>query len=791
MELGVRKGLEGIKKAWNKERFGIKKAGVFLSGKGKNRVRNKESKNKFTTKMQKKLVVLFFLILLAFLGLSARIIMISKENGESYKKQILSQQQYESKTLPYKRGDIVDSKGSKLAVSEKVYNVVLDTYLMTEKEDYIEPTISALTKCFGLNGADIRTYITANPTSRYNVLARRLSYDEVSPFLDMQADKENGGANIQGVWFEEEYKRVYPNGALGSTILGFMGKDNGSYGLEEFYNDTLNGVSGREYGYLNDDSTLERSIKPAVDGNSLVLTVDANIQSIVERCLLDYREEYTDSVVDGPGYKNAGCVIMDVHTGEILAMADNSGYDPNDSQNPDKLIGQYMIDVSGNSTDTVITEEVLNEMKSDNDLLYQNLNNMWKNFCISNTYEPGSVAKPFTVATAIESGVITGNETYNCYGYLEVGGHKIKCHNTLGDGMLTVAEAIERSCNVAMMHIGEATGVNTFTKYQKEFNFGLKTNVDLAGEARTAGLLYDASNMGPAELATSTFGQGFNVTMIQMITAFSSLINGGYYYEPHIVSKIVNSEGATVRNIEPRVLKQTISRSTSEQIIEECNLVVTGEHGTGKTARPAGYMIGGKTGTAETLPRGNHKYVVSFMGYAPADDPQIAIYVVVQEGNGDYHGDAKHATRIVRSVLTEVLPYLNISMTEPLSDEEKQELEERKLAATGAAKDEPAEGEEGEAANPDGTEGNAGDSAEGGTEGSAESKENGGGEKGTTAENDAESDNTEGEGENGENAQPQIKIDPETGYAINSDGELVDPQTGVPVEPSGSGLDGL
>lgn len=727
--------------------------------------KKKENRNKFTTRMQKKLLVLFFFVLLAFAGLSARLILINKENGESYKKQILSQQQYESKTLPYRRGDIMDSKGSKLAVSEKVYNVVLDTYLMTEKEEYIEPTISALTKCFGVNGAEIRTYIAENPTSRYNVLARRLSYEEVSPFLEMEADKENGGANIQGIWFEEEYKRVYPNGELASTILGFMGKDNGSYGLEEYYNDILNGTNGREYGYLNDDATLERSIKPAVDGNSLVLTVDANIQSIVERCLKEYREEYTNSVVDGPGYKNAGCIIMDIHTGNILAMADSSGYDPNNAQNPEKLIGQFKIDVSGNGTDELITQEVLSDMVSDNDLLYQNLNNMWKNFCISNTYEPGSVAKPFTVATAIESGAITGNETYNCGGFLEIGGHKIKCHNTLGDGTLTVGEAIERSCNVAMMHIGEATGVNTFTKYQSNYNFGLKTNVDMAGEARTAGLLYDASNMGPAELATSTFGQGFNVTMIQMITAFSSLINGGYYYEPHIVSKIVNADGATVKNIEPRVLKQTISRSTSDKIVEYCNLVVTGEHGTGKTARPAGYMIGGKTGTAETLPRGNHKYVVSFMGYAPADDPQIAIYVVVQEANGDYHGDAKHATRIVRSILTEVLPYLNISMTEELSEEEKQELAEHKLEVTGAAKN-VSDNEADENAD-ENAEGSAGDESDG--------------------------DDSSAGTENGEGnlQEPEITIDPETGYAVNFEGELVDPATGVPVEPSGTGLDGL
>ena len=298
--------------------------------------------------------------------------------------------------------------------------------------------------------------------------------------------------------------------------------------------------------------------------------------------------------------------------------------------------------------------------------------------------------------------------------------------------------------------------------------------MDLAGEARTAGLLYNAGNMGPAELATSSFGQGFNVTMIQMITAFSSLVNGGYYYEPHVVSKIVNADGATVKNIEPRVLKQTVSRETSEKIIEYCNTVVTGEKGTGKTARPAGYMIGGKTGTAETLPRGNHKYVVSFMGYAPADDPQIAIYVVVQEANGDWNGDAKHATRIVRNVLTEVLPYLNISMTEELSEEEKQELAERKLAITGAAKNVSGDstGENGE---------NTGEAG----------SEEGVSTEGTENAPDGENTGENGGSGDGEDTGQEIQIDPETGYAVNFAGALVDPETGVPIEPSGSDLDGL
>ena len=250
---------------------------------------------------------------------------------------------------------------------------------------------------------------------------------------------------------------------------------------------------------------------------------------------------------------------------------------------------------------------------------------------------------------------------------------------------MTLERAIAKSCNVSLMKIAQTIGPEKFTEFQKNFNFGLKTNVDLAGEARTASLVYEAEQMGPTDLATNSFGQNFNVTMIQMITAYSSLINGGYYYEPHLVSKITDTNGATIKVIEPRVLKQTISESTSEYIRQYCRAVV--EYGTGKTARPAGYMIGGKTGTAETIDQNTHKrspdeYVVSFMGFAPVDDPQIAIYVVVDRANATRQDDAKYATRIVRGVLTEILPYLQIFMTEELSDAERKELEAMQLEIT-------------------------------------------------------------------------------------------------------------
>lgn len=650
------------------------------------------NKNKFSIKMQKKLVVLFGMVLLAFTGLSVRLIWLTRENGTSYQKQVLAQQQYDSKTLPYRRGDIVDAKGTKLATSEKVYNLVIDAKVMNTtlngKTPYLEPTLEALGQCFpGLDMTKIREHVQTNKTSSWYVPLKQLTYEEISSFKEAQ----NANSNIKGVWFEEEYKRTYPYGSLAADVIGFTGTDNeGSYGLEEYYNEVLNGINGREYGYLNDDLNLERTVKAAVDGSSIHSTIDANVQMIVEKYLKQFMEEYQDNDHPGNGAENVGCIIQWVNTGEILAMASAPSYDLNNVRDPQALLGSMMVgkvdkengyyEIKKNGT--VIDQTVLDGM--DEDALYLNLNNLWKNYCITGTYEPGSVAKPFTVAMALEKGVISPGTTFECSGYMEIGGYKIRCHNG-AEGTMTLEKAVAKSCNVTMMKIAQAVGAADFCEYQNIFNFGLKTNVDLAGEARTASLVYSADAMGPTDLATNSFGQNFNVTMIQMITAFSSLVNGGYYYEPHLVSRITNASGATVENIEPRILKQTISEETSAYIRQYCKAVVT--EGTGKTARPAGYMIGGKTGTAETIDQNTHKrsdteHVVSFMGYAPADDPQIAIYVVVDRPNVSHQGDAKHATRLVRSILTEVLPYLNIFMTEELSDTEREELAALNLEIT-------------------------------------------------------------------------------------------------------------
>jgi stage V sporulation protein D (sporulation-specific penicillin-binding protein) len=713
---------------------------------------------KFTIGMKKKLVVLFVLALLAFVGLGVRLILITKNNGEEYEKQVLSQQQYDSTTLPFRRGEILDANGTILAYSEKVYNVILDAKLLLRSDKYLEPTIRALVKEFGLDSGEIRQYLAEHPTSQYYILAKKLPYDEIKNFQDMITPGMEGyDANIQGVWFESSYIRKYPNGSLACDVIGFTsGDNNGMYGLEEYYNNTLSGTMGREYGYLDEDSNLERTTIPATDGDNIITTIDGNLQNIVERHLQEFNDTYANNFREGNGANNVGCIMMDVNTGEILAMASYPKFDLNDPRNKSALIGMPAVDEKGNKvkgesvfdSGVYITEEMLSDFTDEQ--LYQNYNALWKNFCISDTYEPGSVAKPFTVATGIESGSITGNEVYNCNGSLEVGGWEIKCHNTYGDGAVSVQRGIEISCNVAMMYIAQATGVSTFTKFQKDFGFGLKSNIDLAGEARTEGLTYKASDMTSTDLATNSFGQGFNIDMIEGITGFCSLINGGYYYEPHVVKRIVSSSGATIKNVEPRVLRQVISQSTSDKIVEFCNTVVSGPNGTGKTARPAGYMIGGKTGTAQTLPRGNRQYVVSFMGYAPADDPEIAIYVVVDRPNARYQDDAKFATRIVRAVLTEALPYLNYPMTEPLSEKEQAELEElREKMITSAV----ATTEEGEETTEEGAEE-------------------------TTEETQTEEETTEEETQQS-SIWETFDVDQSTGYYIDPNtGDYIDPSSG-------------
>ena len=682
----------------------------------RNSRRKKRRVNKNVNKVKSlKLAVMMIIILLAFAGLGTRLYVIAYDSHNVYQKKILSQQRYDSSTLPFKRGTITDANGTILAVSEKVYNVILDCKLMLDDKKNEEPTLTALSECFGLNLTELKQYVKENPSSQYRVLKKRITYDEMSPFLDRKNEHNKKASqkgnekmgNISGVWFEPEYIRRYPNGTLACDVIGFTGTDNnGTYGLEEYYNDILNGTNGREYGYLNDDSVLERTTVPAVDGNSLVSTIDANIQAICEKYIKEFNDEHKDEAREGLGSFDTAVIIQNCNNGDILAMASYPDFDLN---NPKDLSAYY-------------TQDQISQMESD-ETYYDTLNQLWRNFCISDTYEPGSTAKALTLATGIETGKIVGNESYQCGGVLEIADQRIRCNVRGGHGTLDVSGSLEQSC---------------------------KTNIDLAGEARTAGLVFNESSMGPTELATSSFGQGYNVTMIEMITAFSSVINGGYYYEPHMVSKITNSNGDTIKNIEPRVLKQTISSSTSAQMRQY--LYASVAEGTGKSARPAGYAIGGKTGTAEKVPRDHKHYVVSFIGFAPADDPQIAIYCVINEPNVADQAHATYATGIVKKILTEVLPYLHITRTEEMTIAEQEEIDNI-LGNIMQNDTTSGEGEEGE------------NSENGGQEGG----------EGTGGENGDTPSSSEGDGSDPTSSGPSYTVDPDTG-------ELVNPDTGEKAE---------
>lgn len=602
--------------------------------------------------MKKKLIILFLLIACALTGLIVRIMYIQYVKGATYEKIVLSQQAYDSETIPFRRGDILDSKGTILATSTDVYNLVLDCKVLTSdvggKQPYLEPTLTALFSCYPeLNESEIRQLVADSPNSPYNVLLKKISYEEMNKYASMAADTENY-PNLKGVWFEKNYIRTYPYGSLASPVIGFTRSDNvGMLGLESYYDDVLSGTNGRRYGYLNSDNDLEKTVREAVDGDTIVTTIDANLQSIVEKKIKEFCDTFENAYREGPAASNIGVLIMNPQNGEVKAMAQYPTFDLTDPWN----------------LDSVYTKEEQEAMSDDE--IADARDRLWTNFCVSSTYEPGSTAKPFTVACGFETGILKGNESYVCDGGESISGHTVRCVNRNGHGTETIRTALMDSCNDALMQMSYRIGAENFCNYQSIFGFGLRTNIDLPGEARTDSLLHHVEDMKTIDLATNSFGQNFNVTMIQMGGAFSSLVNGGDYYQPHMVSKVLDENGNVIRTIQPVRIKQTISEETSKQL--KSYLYDTVSEGTGRYAKVAGYSMGGKTGTAQKSVGGSKdekNYLVSFIGYFPQDDPQYVIYAVVDEPNAKEQAHSTYAQNLVREILEEALPYLNIYQDE-------------------------------------------------------------------------------------------------------------------------------
>lgn len=600
------------------------------------RPRKNKFRKKFTKLMQKKLVLLFAGIVLAFALLVGRITYINAFNGDKYSKIVLDQQQYQSRTIPFKRGDIVDRNGTKLATSQRVYNVILDAKVMNSDEKYVDTTIQVLADCFGLDKSDVEDQVEENPNSRYLIMKKGVSYEKAQEFEKIDEDDENY-PNVNGIWLEEDYVRTYPYNTLASDVIGFTVSGNvGSNGIEASYNSILNGTDGREYGYLSEDSSYEKTVKEAQNGDTVVSTIDLQVQSVVEKYITQFNEENSSGTTLGS--KNTAVMVMNPQNGEILAEASYPNYDLNNPRDLTKLH----------------TEEELAALSDEEKV--KELNSLWNNFCISSGYEPGSTFKPFTISEGLDLGVLIGDESYVCNGVLHVGDHDIHCSNRDGHGTQSLKVALENSCNVALMQIGSAIGKEQFVRYQQLFGFGQSTGIDLPGEA--AGLLYSLEDMDSSTLATNAFGQNFNVTMTQLAASFCSLINGGNYYEPHVVKQIQDENGNVTENKDPVLVRHTISKETSD-IIKDYMLGVV-EEGTAKTAAVEGYDVGGKTGTAEKLPRGNGKYLVSFIGYAPQENPQVMVYVVIDEPNVDNQANSKLATTMASQIMTEIFPYLGV-----------------------------------------------------------------------------------------------------------------------------------
>ncbi|MBE5938775.1 MAG: penicillin-binding protein 2 [Lachnospiraceae bacterium] len=591
-------------------------------------------KARLTRYMNIKLIVFFLLVVAMLIFLSYRIFMIVYSSGDKYTKQVLNQQQYSSTTIPYKRGDIVDRNGVVLATSIKVYNLILDPkIILSEDGKYYDATIDALCSVFGYSEGELIEYINDRATKSYAIKEKNLEYQDIKPFLDIQNDTKNY-PYVKGVWFEEQYMRKYPFSTLASNVIGFTGYGNvGNWGIEGSYSDILNGTNGRKYGYVDENNNMESVIKEAVDGNTVVSTIDFNVQTIVEKYIAQWKEQYTP--------ENIGVVIVDPNTNEVIAMSGDVSYDLN---NPRDLTGLY-------------TEEEIEAMTDEETLAA--LNAMWRNYCISDTYEPGSTFKPFTVLSALEEKIVSTEDTFSCDGKEIIGEWTIKCHKNEGHGKLTLAETVALSCNDAMMYITDKMGTKMFAEYQSRFNFGKLTGIDLPGEESCVNLIYSAENMGASTLATNSFGQNFNVTMIQMISAFASAINGGYYYEPHVVTEILNPAGGVSETIGTTLVKRTTTEANSEIIRQACYMCV--ESGSGRSARIDGYKIGGKTGTAQKLPREDEKYLVSFMGFVSnsSDEPQLLGYVVVDNPVMETVSSSA-ASKLWKAIMEEVLPYMNI-----------------------------------------------------------------------------------------------------------------------------------
>ena len=586
-------------------------------------------------KVNQKFAFILFVFMAVLILLFGRVAYYKVAHGAEFEQAVKNQQinRYDLVNAA-NRGSILDRNEQVLAVSTAVYNVALDPLLIAEEDDAEETkrTFTTLCEYFpDLKMEDLQYHITLDPaTNKINTPTHwKYLVKSVERSVKEKLEKED----LLGVYFEQTSKRSYPLKTLACHLIGF----NNTWGLEGYYNDEMTGIPGRSFILYQGADTVTYQDYAAEDGNTIVTTLDYTIQQYAE-------EAVAETMAQWPS-ENVASLVMNPNTGEIYAMASANKFDLNDPDEPLGLSDETFLETWNTMTD---------EQKS------EYLNEMWRNFCVSDTYEPGSVYKPLVVAAALEEGVITKNSTFYCGGKITVADRDIGCHLKSGHGMVTVEDIMAQSCNPGVIQIAQKLGAEKMYKYQREFGFGQKTGIDLPGEAE--GLLHTKSAIGPTELATISFGQTFNSTTMQMATAFSALINGGNLVKPYVVSQIVDDDGSVVMEQDTEVVRKVISQKTSDYI--RTALKATVDHGTAKKIAIPGYSIGCKTGTAEQGDRSRDDlWTLTHMAYFPAENPQYLVFSVIHLPEGYADGVQTTAT-MTKQLMENIIKYKNLEPTE-------------------------------------------------------------------------------------------------------------------------------
>ncbi len=562
---------------------------------------------------RRKICIFCFIIFTCACLLTGRLIYIMLFKHEYYTEKAIDLQQRE-RQIKAARGEIVDRNGVVLATNEAVCTISVIHNQITDEEEVVRVLCQELE----LSEEYVRKRVE-----------KVTSIEKIKSNVPKEKGKKILEYELDGVKVDEDYKRVYPFNELASKVLGFTGSDNqGIIGLESKYEEYLQGqdgtiltftdARGREVGDLQ-----ESRIEP-VQGNQLQISMDYNIQSY---CMQAAEKAYIQKEAD-----SVSILVMNPQNGELLAMVDYPEFNPND---PFTLISQY--------SQYIDTEEENN---------YQN--EMWRNHCVSDTYEPGSTFKIITTSAALEEGVVSLNDSFYCPGYITVEDRRIRCHKTIGHGSESFEEGIENSCNPVFIDVGLRLGAENYYSYFKQFGLLDKTNIDLPGEAST--IMHKLENIGPVELATISFGQSFQITPIQLATTVSSLINGGNRVTPHFAVASTNVQTGEETEFTYECLSGVCSEETSETLRYLLEQVVS--DGSGNKAYVEGYEIGGKTATSQTLPRSENKYISSFLGFAPADNPEVLVLVIINNPQGVYYGGTI-AAPVAKEIFENILPYLD------------------------------------------------------------------------------------------------------------------------------------